>query len=382
MLNMLIKYKIIFFLIILLFITIIDFNIFSQSSYPFNTDDGDDIDAVKSTADSKQINTEFAVIEYVWGKMLKGDVGDNNTTQVVIGEKLGYDDYFILEANDYCVLKVDEHSIQINGPVKLRTKDIIERLKRSDKTIYDNDDLNKIAYSFINTNNMIANITTIRKNSYKDADLLYKKIMESINKGYYESGFTMAYEYITKQRVPSIRKPDPEIYKFYYLICEIAFRSLNLNIAQSAVYKILNDTEEKLNITQDRKVTICRMNTFFTASLIHSYKGEYDLSIEYLNSLKNNYEDDKYFAERMGYLTYYMSGANYNADGDPESALIQLKTAKEQCQSAINNNISNIRQLLNGNRTEETKEQLEIYYNYSNEASLILNYINDFLEDN
>jgi len=207
---------------------------------------------------------------------------------------------------------------------------------------------------------------------------LYKKIVRTLKKGYSERAFTIGYEYIQKVRMTNYKlRKKPDLFKFYYMLTEIAAQTLNYNIAEASLYKIFSETLPNDKNISDRTRIEIRMNAYFISSIIHSIKSEHKIAVEYLNKIIDEFSTDSYFSERIGYLVYFMLWINYKELDNKDFASANLKQAFDLCNITIDNNIKTFRNLLKMKQNKIIQENIEKYKIYLEEASYMFNYIQE-----
>lgn len=365
--------------------------------------------------DNLNENPKELTIKYVSGKIFIRNIGEENKIEGAVEQVLGIKYEIILNEDSACIVEFENRNITISGPITLRVKDILSINEKMPIVHLNNIFVNKLASIFTDTNKNIVKILKPRKN-FKNNDSNYKEIVEITEESYFERGFSIAVELIQSERTMIDKsKTDPELYKFYYLLAEIAFQTLNFNIAESSIHITLKETEpdenKTLNKEQQPKIEI-RQNTYLLASIIHTLKSEYNIAIEYLENAIKEFSESSYFKERTGYLCYYMLGINYMAKDDgfignivkipsrkamvlenttvtieeiEENPIIIINdktkkyfnTAYQLCNSSIDSNIRTLKALLKQKRTLLIDEKIKKYFCLLNEASLMLGYIKD-----
>ncbi len=333
--------------------------------------------------DEKDTQNKSLSLIYVDGVILSRNIGEEIYSQVPIGSKLGYDKEITLYDGTSCNLRYDDDEIELSGPLVMRVKDLIEAQGRIANLNLNNANVNRLSDLFIDTNNELSKINISSTPIEIEQTEKYKKIIEIKEKSYFERAFTIAYDYITKSRKTDYRnRQKPDLYEFYYILSEISFQTLNYNIAEASMYKTLKETEDKVIVNNEAHRDITRQRIYLLASLIHTMKSEYHLSVEYLEECVENFSNNEYFKERLGSLIYYMLAVNnILLNYDKKTIENYYKNAEKLCNQSIEDNINNLRLYLKQTRTQEIQSQIDKYIAYLDEASLLLGYIKILAEE-
>ncbi|MFW5799673.1 MAG: hypothetical protein ACOCV8_02560 [Spirochaetota bacterium] len=348
----------------------------------------------QENSDNNKDKDSTFYIKYIWGELYVRELGENVYNKSKIGEVLTYDYEIKLEDGSRCIItpykgkeqvKVfeasnNENEVKIKGPINLRVKDLLENQEVLNKVNLNDRNINRIINIFNNNNNKLI-VEEYNSEIDKRGNSNLKSIINIMKESFYERAFSIAYDYIKEVRNTSyIQKEKPPLYNFYYVVAQISFKTLNLSIAESSIYKLINDTKIIDDIDPDRKKIETRQKTYILASLIYAIKSEYNTALDYIDRNIQEFSDDVYFKERIGYITYFIQGIIHLNRNDIEKSEISFQQAIELCQSSIENNLRTFEKLLKMQRTPSVQYKIDKYYVIINEASLILGYIKDRYE--
>ncbi len=321
------------------------------------------------------------IIKFVDGTVYIREIGESTETQAMIDMVVTYEHILRITDRTECLLEMEDTEFELIGPMDIRVKDIMESYNNIGRINLSNALLNRVSGLYIRTNNRIHTNRTL-ENELEEAENKFKRIIEVKKKKYYEGAFTIGYEYIQDYRATEWRnRRRPNISRFYYIISEISYETLNLNIAEASMYKTINETQQNPNAVRSPIKDEYRQNSYILGALINSTKSNFNMSIDFLDNIINEFPDHQYFRERIGYLTYYLLGLNYLGLEQIESAKTNLNRALQMCNSSVNNNITVLKNLYLQERTTETEENINQYIIYLNEASLMIGYIKRALSE-
>jgi tetratricopeptide (TPR) repeat protein len=321
------------------------------------------------------------LVKFIDGMVYISTIGNSTERQAMINEELTIKHILRITDGTECVLEKDNTEIKINGPLHIRVKDIIEAYDIFGKINLRNTMLNRVSELYIETNNKIFSNMLI-EDEIVDEERTFKRVIEIKMKGYYERAFTIAYEFIQDYRNTEWRnRRRPDISRFYYILSEIAYETLNLNIAESSMYKTIDETQQNPNAIRILSKDHYRQDVYLLGSMINFVKSNFNMSIDLLDNNINEFGQNLYFQERTGYLTYYMLGLCYMSLNDKEQAKEYMNQALQMSNSAIDKNIQTLKNLYLQERAKEVQVRINQYIIYLNEASLMIGYIKQALSE-